>query len=220
MKNHILAALMLMFGACCFADNGFTLISPGESTSLFAEAMSPNGRYLACYLNTWYPGIYDVQTDTYYIADLEGEPCSVNDLGMITCWGDTYDEDTQISDDMPFAMIYDTTGTVTVLPNSYARAMGRGINADGTIVVGFAYGTSYSSHYPCVWKIGEQIFLPLPTVEVVGFSVKRGGQALRVSDDGTVIMGYMTLGAGGPLILWRWNESAGEYEVDPVCANY
>ena len=115
---------------------------------------------------------------------------------------------------------YSINGTMTVLPtptDEYSYVLGEDLSNDGSIKVGSLVISSYFT-IPAVSKNnGEWTPLPMPSAEILGIFAEDGGAAKYVSGDGKVIVGYA--GSWGPTIIWTMND-AGEYEVNPIFAEY
>ncbi len=200
MTKLLVAALIALTGLTAHADNGFYLYSRGANTSLWAEAMSSSGQYMACWLYG-YSAVLDTKTGTVYIYSEESEFFDVSDLGTMVGYG------------AGNVIGYNIDGT-TVSPTGGGIA--RGISNDDSIIVGCTYNSDWTTN-ACYWKDGVRTLLPLPDEAEFGFEINQGSVALSVSDDGAVIAGYVIDNLSNWVgVLWFRN-SAGEYWCDPIC---
>ncbi len=192
-KKIILSAVVALFSLAAAADNGFTLVTRGAETIVWAIGISPDGHYMSCWLGTDDgSALYDTRTGDFYIYSGESEFCAVTNEGMMLGYG---------------------AGCFGYNPITGEKLSGgmsaKGATTDGSIIVG---GTSY-------YKDGRTHSLPRPSQKDLGFEFQ-GVTALDISDDGSLIVGYVEdwyLGQGA--ILWHLNDD-GDYEVDPVCRDY
>ncbi len=177
--------------------NGYTMYTRGANNSLWAIGLSPGGRYMTGWLGSGVgSALLDTETDTYYIVEGSSEYCAVSDDGMMVGYGVGFAYNPITGESLPGG----------------EDMIGKGISTDGTIVVGVS-GSSAA-----YWKDGQVRMLPQPTEEELGFEFQQT-VALDVSDDGSVICGYVTdwyLGMGG--LMWYLVD--GEYVLDPICAGY
>ncbi len=196
----ILAALAVHCSLLGFAQS-ITVYSPDYSAPVWAFAMSSNARYLACYLDGS-SAVLDRDTETYYVLEQDSEFSSISDEGVMVGWADDG------------AVTFDTTETITVLPNSYGNAYPTAITADGSVICGRAIKTL--KRKGCVWQDGEQSFLPDPS-----YSFENdGSQAWFICDDASVIVGMAIDNLNTwPMVLWYLQDD-GSYLCDPVCETW
>lgn len=96
------------------------------------------------------------------------------------------------------------------------------INADSNLIAGF-YLDGYYAH-ACIWKApftgkADRINLPEPTSEMCGFEVN-GTEARWMSEDGSVIAGFLMDDVSGwPLVIWT-RQADGSYKLDATCLPY
>lgn len=94
------------------------------------------------------------------------------------------------------------------------------ITPDGSVIVGDYYDADYVTT-PCIWLNGgtTRVELPMPNAEEVPFEFDGSG-ARWVSDDGSIILGYLNDNYGTwPMVYWKKN-AQGEYEVHAECVKY
>ncbi len=192
-----------MFAVVSFASNGFSTFTPGANTILWAIGLSPNGQYMSCWLGSGLgSALVDTKTNTYYYYDGGSEFCAVTNDGMMIGWGEN-----GVFGYNP------VTGEQLV---SDKEVLGKGATTDGSIIVGsiVVNGWSQQAGY---YKDGEVNFLPQPSEEDVGFDPGQGTVALDISDDGSVICGYLIdWYAGQAGLLWKLGDD-GNYVLDPIC---
>lgn len=96
------------------------------------------------------------------------------------------------------------------------------INADSSLIAGF-YLDGYYAH-ACIWKApftgkNDRINLPEPTSAQCGFEVN-GTEARWMSEDGSVIVGFLMDDASSwPLIIWT-RQADGSYKLEVTCYAY
>ncbi len=187
-----MSAVAAVISMAAVAGNGFKMYTRGADTSLWAIGLSPNGRYMSCWLGSGVgSALLDTYTDTYYVTEGSSEYCAVTNDGMMLGYGKGFGYNPITGETLSGGM------------------MAKGATTDGTIIVG---GGSY-------YKNGKVHSLPKPSEEELGFEYQ-GVTALDISDDGSLICGYVSdwfLGQGA--VLWKLNDS-GNYEVDPICSGY
>ncbi len=198
-RKIFLSAVTAVISMAALADNGFTMYTRGADTSLWAIGLSPDGRYMSCWLGSGVgSALLDTYTDTYYVSEGSSEYCAVTNDGMMLGYGEGFG--------------YNPITKETLSGN----LMGKGATTDGTIIVGAGVvgGWSLEAGY---YKDGKVTTLQQPTEEDVGFDPGQGTVALDVSDDGTVICGYLIdWFAGQAGLLWKLDDN-GEYVLDPIC---
>ena len=181
-----------------------------------AQAISSNHRYVAGPAMNYYDSSYGM-----FVYDLETKQYSVKpavdyygaDIRAVT------DDGVAIGYNGP-GVTFTTDGTVTELttPNP-GVTYGRDVTADGSMIVGcYTDETGFMSH-ACIWKDGEYEALPEPTTEEMGFEVN-GTSAFYVTDDGSIIAGYVVDNfSSNPVIVWRLQDD-GSYKLDLICKDY
>ncbi|MCD8305228.1 MAG: hypothetical protein LUC49_00995 [Prevotella sp.] len=193
-RKIFLSAVTAVISMAALADNGFTMYTRGADTSLWAIGLSPDGRYMSCWLGSGVgSALLDTYTDTYYVSEGSSEYCAVTNDGMMIGYGEGFG--------------YNPITGETLSGNM----LGKGATTDGTIIVG--NGGYYSA------KDKKVHSLPKPSADDLGFEFQ-GMVAMDISDDGSLIAGYVEdWYLGQAMVLWHLNAN-GEYEVDPVCAGH
>lgn len=174
-------------------------------------AISPNGQYVCGATFSTYGYVYDFNTQKVFV------PNEVN--GSIP--GDSGCQLLSVDND-GFAVGFDQNGGIMVGANesykiidSEGGSMPQSITPDGNLIVGCTFTSSWQT-FACYWENGERIMLDTPTEAEMGFRVN-GSRAIGVSDDGSVIVGYIQDRASSfPMILW-FRQADGSYKLDPVC---
>lgn len=93
------------------------------------------------------------------------------------------------------------------------------ISDDGSIITGLAYIQDDPLYYAAYWENGECHLLPIPTEEETGWRIY-GSRARFISDDGSVIAGYLVDRLSTyPMIFWT-RQDDGSYRLHPVCLDY
>ncbi len=207
MKRIQLALLAAAITLTAAADTGFTMYTFGANTTCWAIGLSPDGRYMSCWCGSGLgSAMFDTKTGQSYYCSGNSEFCAVTNEGMMIGYGE----------DNLFA--YNPL-TREQLASSSAEMLGKGVTTDGSIIVGanIVNGWSLKASY---YKDGEVRLLPQPTEEMMGFDPGQGTVALDISDDGSLICGYLIdWFAREGILLWHLN-AEGEYEIDPVCKDW
>lgn len=195
--------------------------SPQTEECMFVgEGLSANGRYMA---GTNYAGFYpciwdavggEIRTFTQYE---DGWLCDVNSQGIAV--------GTSGLNSAP-ALVCRMDGSSTILSDNSgsnsSSSVAYAISDDGSVIAGyydyFRYTNAEQTEgiycvYPCIWRDGICIDLPMPKTEEVGFNVD--GAGIRwMNGDGSVLLGYLIDDmATWPAILWRKNAEGG-YDYD------
>ncbi len=203
--KHILITLALLlptlhasaddFDFVEYTSNGWSLLTCGPETVLWATCLSPNGRYVSCWRDTGVgTTLLDMWTGASYDHGGGGEGSAISNDGLVVGTNGTFNP-------------------VTGNAPQGAGINGYGISSDGSIIVGISGGGA------AVYKDGKTTTLPRPTSRQVGGEFQ-SIRAIDVADDGSVICGYVeTWLAAQGMILWRLNAD-GDYELDPVCGDY
>ena len=173
-----------------------------DANYLMGLDISSNGRYVCGATGTGGMFIADLTTGTTQVVAGESiEARGVSDDGVAVGFN-------------PNAVTFDISGTQTEIEPGTTGSMAEDITPDGSLIVGYS---DFDGVYPhaCVYKNGVKTMLPEPTDKWLGF-VDNGTQAKYVSDDGSVIVGwlyddYSTM----PAIAWRQNKD-GSYSADPI----
>lgn len=116
--------------------------------------------------------------------------------------------------------VFNPGETYTVLKEGGSSAYS--VNADGNLIAGFWVEGFYS--HACIWKApftgkADRIDLPEPTSEQCGFEVN-GTEARWMSEDGSVIVGFLMDDASSwPLIIWT-RQADGSYKLEVTCLAY
>lgn len=113
----------------------------------------------------------------------------------------------------------DGTTVELEIPDGCTETIPRDATEDLSIIVGNYVLSSGWYTQACIWRNGIIEELPVPTSEEVGFNVS-GSSAMAISEDGSVIMGYLQDDLSTyPLVVWYMQED-GSYVCDPICENY
>ncbi len=197
MNRFLLSCVILLSTLTVAADNGFHLVTLGPETSLWAIGLSPNGRYMSCWLGTDGAGsaLYDTYTDEYYYYTSWSEYDAVSDTGLMVGYGANI-----------FA--YNPLTEEEYVNPDDCDIIGRGVNADGTVVVGSNIENGYQ-YRACYYEDGEVHFLVLEPNTHYG----QESQAMDVSDDKSIICGYTNSG----ITLWH-RTADGSYEAETITA--
>ena len=210
------AAVLLLSGACAGASaqtmRTFKALTDtaGIVTAPVSQAISSNHRYITGTNNDLGLFIYDLDTDEYVIG------LAVDDYGAdmraVT------NDGVAIGYNGP-AQTYSIDGTINELEAPEGeKAIARDATEDLSIIVGNHYGESYYTT-ACIWRNGVLEDLPVPTSGELGFD-QWGSSAMAVSEDGSVIMGYLQDDFSTyPLVVWHMQED-GSYVCDPICKDY
>lgn len=228
MKYILLTLTTLLAVASSQAQD--VLFSPVSIESeLMCENMSPNGKYQ---VGTNYvgfcPTLWNVFTDEVisYPQYEEGAFHAVTDEGVA------------VGDDGNYAIIRHTNGTIDhlyydegemrevtwddgttgTISTGDAGSSAYAISADGSIIAGFYFKSDYTT-FPCIWKGGTRIDLPLPTEAELGYG-SIGGEARWISADAKVIAGFIFDDfSTWPAIIWRL-QNDGTYKYDVVSRDF
>ena len=184
-------------------ENGWTVLPDPNGLYYMGLDISSNGQYVCGTTGEGYMFITDLTTGTTSISEGEMvEARGVSDDGVAVGYN-------------PNAVTLNIDGTLTELePGAELGSLAEDITPDGSLIVGYS---DFASSFPhaCVYKDGVKTMLPEPTDKWLGFT-DNGTQAKYVSDDGSVIVGWLyddmaTL----PAIAWRENKD-GSYSADPI----
>ncbi len=197
MKHTIFILLCVCAHALAWADNGMTIYTRGANTSAWAENLSSNGRYMCAWLYG-YSAIIDCETSEFIIDEHEGEFFDINNEGTMVGYGG---------------------GLAMRIDGSYITAgiEGKGITNDGETIVGYTIDSSWNMQ-PYIYKDGKTTKLPTPTEAELGFEINQGFVALGISDDESIIIGYVVDNYSDWVgIIWRLDDD-GSYYCDPICS--
>lgn len=93
------------------------------------------------------------------------------------------------------------------------------VTDDGSIITGLAYKIDDPLYYAAYWENGKCHLLPVPTEDQTGWRIY-GSRARFISDDGSVIAGYLVDRLSTfPMVYWTRQED-GSYKLHPVCLDY
>ena len=181
-------------------------------------AMSPSGRYVCGATFVWSGFIYDNKEHKTVLIDDKVGALYVDDSVQLL---DVNDSGTAVGFDDNGGIVVNVDGSYKVL-GGYSSAMPlilpQGINGDGSVIVGAVANAAFVQQ-ACYWKDGEFKTLPMLTSEEAGFQVN-GSVATDVSEDGSIICGYiLDRQATYPLVTWTLSDN-GEYELNPVFMDY
>lgn len=213
----------LSLAACTVAAVAQTVSPVSEQFQLMGESMSQNLKYVAgTNYSTYAPAIWVVGDNS--VVDFpqaeEGQFHGISNNG-IAVGSKTYAVKATL--DGQLVELYADKGELIEEDwGSYytgeAGSDAWGITPDGTVIVGDYYDSSYITH-PCLWIGDSRIDLPLPDASAVPFTFDGAG-ARFISDDASVVVGYLNDDFGlWPAMVWRKN-AAGGYDPDPLCADY
>lgn len=179
--------------------------------------ISSNGKYVsgstyvgAIFVSDWQNG--NTKTPGSSVEDqkiMGGELRSITNDGFAVGFGTTVDFE---------------TGKIGFIRTSDPSQNVRGglidaISDDHSIVTGLAYIQDDPRYYAAYWENGECHLLPTPTEDETGWPIY-GSRARFISDDGSIIAGYMVDRLSTfPLIYWTRQED-GTYEQHPVFMDY
>lgn len=210
--------LSLAMSASLMADEySLTVIDGGARYGGFMpECVSPNGKYAggstfiqAMFMSEWQEQDTYVVTDNAF-ADMGAEIRSITDSGL----GVGFDDEGALT----FDFVQKKITYLTKIDGVKIRdAVADAVNADGTLITG--YVSSNASAAAVYWEDGELKYLPVPSATEAGF-VFDGSRAMLVSEDATVIVGYLIDKlATYPMVIWH-RQADGSYKCDPVCNQY
>lgn len=217
MKIRTLASTVLLLPGFMAMAQTMTNISSEEILVNYGGqqvfSMSPNGRYVCGATFAWSGFIYDAQEGKDMVfteesgssfRDTSTQLLDINDMG------------TAVGFDDNGGIIVNMDGSYEILesPTSEVKmVLPQGINADGSVIVGSVADDAWVQR-ACYWKNGERKLLPMLTSEEAGSRIN-GSSAMDISEDGTVILGYVNNRENGPMVIWTLNED-GEYDLNPV----
>lgn len=177
--------------------------------------MSSDGRYVTGLNTATYCGfVWDTRTNSIVECPNEYANC---DFRSVTNTGCAYG--ILGSDDMvtTYAAWFDNTGEVSYLDDAMSQCFD--VTPDGKIAVGCLLDDIMWWPTACYWENGKRTELPVPTAEECGFE-HDGANAVFVSNDGSVIAGYLLDAISSrPAIVWHRQED-GTYQYDVVCKDY
>ena len=116
------------------------------------------------------------------------------------------------------AITIDALGSKQILETPDGnQSIANDITPDGSLIVGLTYDEGYRET-PVIWNAdGSLVSLPVPTTEDMGFEVN-GGRCCKVSEDGSVIVGYLVDNyATYPVVFW-FIQDDGSYAIDTEIA--
>jgi len=244
MKQIFTMFLCLGLAVALQAQSPF-VVSPstvgGESISLYGECMSPNRMYvvgteqMSHVPAVWYtnaegvvlimendsvlidPSFWDEEGPAYWEYSLkEGSFFGVNNegiaVGLLT--GADF-----VSHPVMYNVNTNTFSTLYEDAND-AGAAAYGITDDGSIVVGYHFDDSWTTH-ACIWTNNgaTRTDLPTPTTAQVGFRIDYAS-ARWISADGNTILGYVQDYNTGDWVAVAWKKVEGVYTVQPFCHDY
>lgn len=232
--------------------NAQVIVSPtgmADEIGMVAEGMSPDMQYVAgqnqlsnqpaiwtvsgevkeySFEGVFYPALYDEETWEFIGYDYDnpqqdvynGTFHAINNAGIaVGSFGSSYGEK------MPcFANVNNDTVTYLYMdPEEDEGGDAYAVNADGSIIVGFHFDASWTTH-ACVWVNGGQtaadrVDLPLPAAEDLGFEFDYAS-ARWMSENGSVVLGYVQDANSGGWVMIYWTRNGdGSYTVHPELTN-
>ena len=182
---------------------------------LMPFGISPNGQFVSGATIILDAFIYDFENDKF--VEFDSDKTGWDEQGQFILGGINNQGVAYGNNEYGIARC-DIQGNSEILfekPHSVYQLYCDGNTLDGSILVGCSADESWEV-FPCYWENGEQHWLPLPTEEEVGFEVF-GGRAKFISNDGSVIAGFIRNNfSDDPLILW-FRQADGTYKMDPRC---
>lgn len=226
-KCYLFAAVAALSLLSAHAEVTIKISDVNEDCQLMGEAMSPNCKYVVgSNFATLAPCVWDVETNTYYNYECDGESASfhassnnglfVGDDGTqaayATIGGELQNLWYNVGEEVYNEELDFWYSTGDAGSSAYA------VTADGETIFGFYFDATYYTT-PCYWRNGERVDLPIPTEEEVGFEVS-GAEVRWCTSDGKLLLGYVLDNYGTwPACVWRRNEQGG-YDCDPICKDY
>ena len=222
MKTKLLTLSTLILTFASVSAQSLTEISTEEELMKYGGcqtfAMSPDGRFVCGATFAWSGFIYDNNDHKTVLIDEETgalynensvQLLGINNTGSVVGFDDNGGILVNIDGSYHVLGGY-SSGISLILPQS--------INGDGSIIVGAVADESWVQN-ACYWQDGEIKILPMLTSEEAGFKVN-GSVATNVSEDGTIICGYLLdRQARYPLVTWTLGDN-GEYQLNPVFMDY
>ncbi len=121
-----------------YTSNGWSLLTNGPETVMWATCMSPNGRFVSCWLDSGVGQAFlDMFEGTYYERTGSGEGSGISNDGTVV----------------------GTCGTYNLITGSAPRGNGMAISTDGTIIAGnsiYNNGKTYSLPRPTEEQVGGE----------------------------------------------------------------
>lgn len=191
-----------------------SIVILGDGAELQGLAISRNGRYVVgctydnvMFASDWASGNLLIGGENTTVVN-GSELRHVSNTGL----GVGLNESMGVTYDIPNGGVE----TQLTLLDGFLWSLAEDITADGGLIVGVMAQEEYGFKQACVWRDGEPELLPLPTEEELGFPVS-GSSATFVSDDGSVIAGYVVDDLGSyPFVLWL-RQDDGSYVCDMAC---
>lgn len=209
MKKNFVTLMMMASAVVCVAQEVKT--SPtNERYNLEALGMSSNFRYISGLNVSTYSG-FVWNTETNAVVENEGDYANCD---FRACTDDGRAVGILGLDDMVTtnAAMFDQTGKVTIIEDSMSVAFA--CTPDGSMIVGALLDEMWLPT-PCLWKNGERIILPYPSLAECGID-NDGANAQFISADGSVIAGYLQdWMSSRPAIIWR-RQQDGSYKYDVI----
>lgn len=200
-----------------------------ETTSIMAICGSADGKYGAgSNFMTSKAAIWDLEKNSIQdISNIYGDIFAIDGSAFCVGQGNT---DAEVNEKYAFyakngkgtMMYYDSS----MIENDWGPSPAEGgsaayaFSADQTIACGMFMKDGFFAT-PCIWKApftgkNDRIILPLPTEEEAGFELN-GGQVRWMSDDASVLCGFLVDNADGrSLVIWN-RQADGSYKADPIC---
>lgn len=196
-----------------------------EECQIMGENMSANAKYVVgTNYATYAPVVWDVETGvvTDYADYEEGAFHGVNNDGLAV--GDDGDHALAFKADGTKLELYHENGeeVETEWGTAIIGEIGSSawdVSADGKTIAGFHFDAAYNVS-PCIWnENGERTTLTIPAEKLGGVMVDGGG--IRwMSDDASVLAGYVIDNMGTwPAAIWTKNAEGG-YDFNFIAANY
>lgn len=181
---------------------------------LEALGMSANHRYV-CGLNVATYRAFCWDTQTGKVTENQGDYANC-DFRAVTNNGQCYG--VLGMDDMVTtnASLFDKKGVVTTVDEEMSQIFA--VTPDGSIAAGCLLDPNLWLPSACIWKDGERIMLPCPTKAECGIE-NDGANALYISEDGSVVAGYLQdWHSSRPAIVW-FRQEDGSYRADVISSD-
>lgn len=225
MKKLItLSALALVLGGMsAFAGEpaGYQITTPNSirtNGGEFPLAISPNGQYICGSSYSHQGFVYDMSTKTTKLSSDWGRG-GVSDQGANEFLA-VSNTGVAVGFDVPGAVAADFNGSAITLEGLFGdNIIANDITADGSLIVGFM--ATFYEYKPCIWTPdGKATYLPVPSnVSMESqYDLEKvyGIRATRVSNDGSIILGYIEERMHSrPMVYWK-RQADGSYQFVPA----
>lgn len=224
MKKYFTLTIAALLTAGAAYSQSATLVTKGDIWMLtggeFPFAISDNGRYIGGMALSLQGFVYD--TESGYTAltpeDYIINPSGSTNVVAVDNNGVGYGADPENG---AFSLNIDGQyGLVHGIGDGIVLASVRDCTPDGSLLVGY-YSRDWQNNFPCVWKDGKVITLPTPNPMTVDFIIAYGTRALRVSADGSLILGEVLLPGveNSTMVLWKLQDD-GSYKLINAYEDY